>query len=196
MQLEEEVICHIRCEQGAAVNFWHLVLANVHYKCASMNQTHMRMSACVHTLVLHSCGTCEHMLCECVLLPAAYTWTLLAVELDSRQRAERAVRVLKVRAGYESSVMDEERPSSPAHLHTENGPLTQLPCNNIPQLNPHLSYHMPPILLDCFHLASGTISHISVFPPATSNACRLTVSAFTKTLCLWLIIMSCQVSVI
>lgn len=39
MQLEEEVICHIRCEQGAAVNFWHLAPVNVFYRSAC-TETH------------------------------------------------------------------------------------------------------------------------------------------------------------
>lgn len=34
MQLQEEVICHIRWKQGAAVNFWHLAPVNVFYKSA------------------------------------------------------------------------------------------------------------------------------------------------------------------
>lgn len=46
-------------------------------------------------------------------------------------------------------MMDEERPSSPTHLHTEDGPLTQVLSNNIPQLSPHLWYDTLAILFAC-----------------------------------------------
>lgn len=115
---------------------------------------------------------------------------------EQRERAaERQVQVLKVRADCESSVMDEGQPSSRSHLHTENCPLTQLLSNNVPQLNPRLSYRMLTTVLDCFHLASATISHFSVFLPAASNATRLTVMPFKTTLCLWFCTKSCQVYV-
>ena len=96
---------------------------------------------------------------------------------DGEQKS-RGVKALKVRADDESSVMDEERPSSPPHLHTEKSPSTQLLSNNIPRLSPHLSYCMLAIHLDCSLLASVTISHISVFLPATSDACGLTTAPF------------------
>lgn len=125
---------------------------------------------------LYLTNTCEHVLCESVLLWTAYTWTLLAVELCSRPKAERG-KVREVSPGIKGQgrlwiiyVMDEERPSSPSRLHTENSSLTQL-LSNIPRLNPHLSFCLPPILLDCFNWASVTISHISVFMPAISKAC-------------------------
>lgn len=114
--------------------------------------------------------------------------------VDGERRREVSPGIKKSGVNYESSVIDEVRPSS-SHLHTENGPLTQLLSNNTAQLNPHLSYRLPPIPLDCLHLASATISHISVFLPATSDACGSLFVPFKKTFCLWFVIKPCQVYV-
>lgn len=52
----------------------------------------------------------------------------------------------------------------PPHLHAVNGPLTQLLGNNIPWVNPHLSYGAATILLRHLRLACATRGHNSAFP--------------------------------
>lgn len=55
MQLEEEVICHIRCERGASELLTFDACVNVHYRCASYESACVQTLACICTAHVNIC---------------------------------------------------------------------------------------------------------------------------------------------
>lgn len=167
MQPQEEVICHIRCEQGLlrwTFDIWRLQTCFIRLrpwiKHARMH-AHTCLDACVASysaeLQLHTSAWCAGV----ILLWAAYTWTLEA-GLEQIERAKSR----HLRSGRAINHVWRTRIDlhPPPHLHAVNGPLTQLLSNNTPWVNPHLSYGAATTLLRCLRFACATRGHNSAIP--------------------------------